>query len=369
MKTYQRKDDKWIIDFTFKNRRIRKVLGYSKRKAEEIMIRIKDDILDGSYGLKKQKKEEILFEKFAKEYFEEYSKLNKRAWRRDQSSLKHLIPFFKGKTLSGIPPDLIEKYKAKRRTQKGRAGQNIMDSTINRELALLKAIFNKAIEWGKIENSPAKRVKLFRIKNTKERILTDEEMKRLIKTSEESSSQHIKMFLTIALNTGMRMSEILTLRWENVFLSRGYILIEDSKSGKSRKVPLNRVVIEAIKNIDRSSEYLFFNERMKKRLGSIRRSFEIACRRADITGLRIHDLRHTAATKMIEAGIDLVTVSKILGHSKIDMTMRYCHPTPENMQRAIDELGKIFEKSRHKVDTPENLVELRKPVIPLNTYN
>lgn len=360
MKIYQNKNGKWVIDFTYRNRRIRRVVGEKRNAAEAAMIRIKNDILTDKYGFAKPKKA-ILFEKFAKEYFE-YSKLNKRSWIRDQSSLKHLIPFFKGKLLSNIFPDLIEKYKAKRK-------EYVMDSTINRELSLLKAMFTKAIEWGKTENDPVKKVKLFKVKNIKERILNDEEMKRLIRAAEESSSKHIKTFLATALNTGMRKSEILMLKWENVYFSKGYILIEDSKSGKSRKIPLNDTVHNVLKDMKRASEYVFFNEKKAKRLGSVRRSFEIACRRANITGLRIHDLRHTAATKMIEARIDLVTVSKILGHSKIEMTMRYCHPTPENMQRAVDKLGEIFEKSRHKVVTSKNYVEVKRPVIPLNTYN
>jgi len=94
--------------------------------------------------------------------------------------------------------------------------------------------------------------------------------------------------------------------------------------------------------------FLFFNPQTRSYIKDIKRSFKTACRKVGIKELRFHDLRHTAATKMIESGIDLVTVSKILGHASIQMTMRYVHPTPENMKMAVDTLGEIFEKSRQK---------------------
>ena len=83
-------------------------------------------------------------------------------------------------------------------------------------------------------------------------------------------------------------------------------------------------------------------------------AFKNACERANIKNLRLHDLRHTTATWMIEAGIDLATVSKILGHSSIQMTMRYVHPTPENMQRAVDVLGEMFNSSISIIDSKRN---------------
>lgn len=146
----------------------------------------------------------------------------------------------------------------------------------------------------------------------------------------------------------MRRGEILSLKWGNVNLVNGYIFIEDSKSGKSRKVPMNSLVLETFRNIKRTHEYVFYNPQTKTHIKDIKTAFKSACRDAGIKGLRLHDLRHSAATRMVEAGVDLVTVSKILGHSTIQMTMRYAHPTPENMQRAVDKLGEIFNKSQQK---------------------
>ncbi|MCX6565023.1 MAG: tyrosine-type recombinase/integrase [Candidatus Aminicenantes bacterium] len=191
----------------------------------------------------------------------------------------------------------------------------------------------------------------------------------------ESAAASIRPVLIIALNTGMRKTEILSLKWANIDLLRGYIFIEDSKSGKPRKVPMNSAVSSAFMGLPHVADFVFYNSETKGPVRDIKTAFKAACRRAKadpkdendsgIVGLRLHDLRHTAATKMIEAGVDLVTVSKILGHASIQMTMRYAHPTPENMKRAVDRLGDILDPTRQKVDT----VEIPKPLKHSVIYN
>jgi len=146
----------------------------------------------------------------------------------------------------------------------------------------------------------------------------------------------------------MRRNEILSLKWADV---------DFAKSGKSRKVPMNASVYGTLKTLPRmSAEFIFFNAETKAHVKDIKTAFKAACRRAEIKGVRLHDLRHTAASKMIEAGADLVTVSKILGHSSIQMTMRYAHPTPENMRLAVSKLGDILGSTRQEVDIPSEVV-------------
>jgi integrase len=232
----------------------------------------------------------------------------------------------------------------------------VSPATVNRELACLKTLFNKAVEWGKAETSPAAKVKKFRENNARERILSPEEARRLI----GCAAPAIRPVLIVALNTGMRRTEILSLKWRDVDFAKSFILIEDSKSGKSRKVPMNTFVYRILKDLPRtSSEYVFFNPGTNDHVKDIKTGFWAACRRAGLSGVRLHDLRHTAASKMIEAGADLVTVSKILGHSSIQMTMRYAHPTPENMRLAVGRLGEILDPSGQKADSPsEGVVEV-----------
>lgn len=345
---------RWRIDFRCKGRRVRQIVGPSKRQAEERLTKIKADILRDPYDFGR-KKPEVLFETHADEFLELYSKQNKRSWTRDEISLDHLKEFFKEKHLSEITPELIEKYKLKR------TADGVSPATVNRELACLKTLFVKAIEWEKAERNPAAKIKKLRESKPRERILTVEEMRRLLKVA----SPEIRPVLIIALNTGMRRGEILGLRWRDVDFVKGFILIEDSKSGRSRKVPMNGLVFETLQAMNREREFVFENPDTRTAVKDVKTAFKGACRRAEIKGIRFHDLRHTAASRMIEAGADLVTVSKILGHATIQMTMRYCHSTPENMRRAVEKLSEVFKESGHKEDT----IIIRPPVIHLKTYN
>jgi len=343
-------DGKWYVDFTFNKKRIRKFGGYTKEQARNTLAKMRIEKLDERLGFKKPKQSDIAFDQFAREFIEIYSKQNKKSWTRDEVSLKSLKPFFKGKTIQDVGPELIERYKAKRKTE-------VSPATVNRELAFLKTMFNKAVEWGRLESSPLKNIKKFKEPNSKDRILNVDEMKSLI----DAADNHLEPILIIALNTGMRKGEILSLKWENIKLSKRYIHLEDSKAGKSRDVPMNGLVIEALSAIPQNSEYVFFNPRTGGAIQDVKTAFKTACEKVRIKGLRFHDLRHTAATRMVEAGVDLVTVSRILGHSSIQMTMRYAHPTPENMRRAVDKLAEFYEQTRQKVDT----VKIDGPTIPL----
>jgi len=353
-------DGKWYVDFTFNKKRIRQFGGYTKEQARNTLTKMKMENLNEKMGFKKpEKKPDVLFRDFSKEFMELYSKQNKKSWKRDEISLKSLRPFFKGKTLQQIGPDLIEGYKAKRKTDVTQRKTKVKEATINREIALMKTIFNKAVEWGRIEKNPLARVKKFKENHQKDmKILKDEEAIRLI----DAANSHLKSVLILALNTGMRRGEILSLKWENIDFRKGMIFIEDSKSGKSREVYMNSLIFETLKDLPKNSDYVFPNNETGKHIQDVKNSFHTACREAKIKSLRFHDLRHTAATKMIEAGVDIATVSKILGHSSIIMTMRYAHPGEKTMRAATEKLAQIYEQTRQKVDSPIEEVTIKKHV-------
>jgi integrase len=343
MKIKKNKNGEWGFDFTCNGIRVRKIVGLSKQEAEQVMWNEKKKMKRDGFGLKEAAKN-VYFEDFAAEFLELYCKKKKKSWARDEISIEHLKKSFKGKFLSVISPDMIERYMADRKDK-------VSSSTVNREIACLKTLFNKAVQWKKIETNPAANVEKFKERNQRERILSDEEMRRLL----EVAAPHLKPILIIALSTGMRRNEILGLKWNNVHVPERYLFIEDSKSGKSRKIPLNSQMIAALEGLTRDSEFLFFNKRKNRHLTDIAIAFKGACARAGISGLRLHDLRHSAASAMIRNGIDIVTVSKILGHSSIQMTMRYAHPTSENMSRAVEVLGRIIaKKSPESVNIPVN---------------
>lgn len=170
-----------------------------------------------------------------------------------------------------------------------------------------RKMLNLAVEWGYLFEREVPRIKLFPEKdNLKERILTAEEEARLF----EASSVHLKPVLKVALNTGMRRGEILSLRWGEVDLEARVVKAVRTKSRKVRLIPLNDVLLEEFEKLRRAGgegESVFPHK-------SVRSAFEGACRRAGIKNLRFHDLRHTCATRLVERGVDLITVKELLGH-------------------------------------------------------
>ncbi len=332
MRIYQR-DEILYMDFSLDGRRIRKKVG-SKMDAENALAAVKVDILRGEFRFKREQK--VIFKDFAKEYIE-YAKINKRSWTRDETSLKWLLSHFGNLLLSKITPKHIEDYK-KARLEK------VKPSTINRELMTLSHIFTIAEKFRKFDGkNPVKEVKYFQEKQYVIKVLDREEIRRLV----EASSGYLREMIILALNTGMRKGEILNLRWNDIDFTEHYIYIKETKSNKTKKVPMNGIVSGVLKSMERKGSFVFQNSKTDTRFRDFFRSFKTACRKAGVPDLRFHDLRHTAATLMVMGGVDLVTVKEILGHSKIEMTMRYAHPTPENKRRAVNVLGSVFEDKKH----------------------
>jgi integrase len=263
----------------------------------------------------------------------------KPSWKSDEQHLRiHLIPFFgRNRKLSDIKPQDVDDYKSSRLKEKA------APATVDRELSALRHLINLAERWNKFfGKNPVSIAGLLHPNNQKERTLTHEEQKRLL----DSTNEYLRPIIIFALNTGMRKSEILTLKWSNVDLETGIITLEKSntKSKKLRRIPINTVVRKLMleqKLKGKGSEYVFLSSKgiPYKKEDSLRQPFLGALRRAGIEGLRFHDLRHTAATRMIESGASIVAVSKILGHEDLKTTMRYAHPE-DSLKDAVELLTK-----------------------------
>jgi len=336
---------KYYIDFYYDGRRIRKPVSESRKDAENALTAVKADMLRGEFRFKREYK--VKFEDFAEEYLE-YQKINKKSWLRDETSLKWLTEHFGELWLSKITPKHIEDYK-KARLEK------VMASTVNRELTTLKHMFTIAEKFRKFDGkNPVKEVKPLPEIQYVMRILNKEEIERLVKVS----SGYLRSMIIIALNTAMRKGEILNLKWNDIDFVEDYIYIKESKSNVMRKVPMNSVVREALKSIKREGDFVFCNPKTGNRFRDFYRSWKSAREDAGIPDLRFHDLRHSAATLMVMGGIDLVTVKDILGHSNIQMTVKYAHPTPENRRRAVNVLVSIFKPEKKEKDGHNTVINV-----------
>jgi len=345
----------WGFDFERKGRRYRRRGFVTRQQAEAALVRMKTLKMDEELGLARPEADDVAFDKFGGEVIRLYCRPNKRSWSRDELSLKALNRFFKGKALADIGPADVEGFKAKRRTE-------VSDSTTNRELAFLKTIFNLAVSWGKLESSPGARVRKLKEPPSRERVATADEIGRLL----EAAGADVRPVIITALGTGMRRGEILALKWTDLDFVRGVITVRTSKSGKPRRVPMSGNVAAALGAVPRRGEFVFQNPETSRPIRDVKTGFLAACRRAKkdpgdekdpgIVGLRFHDLRHTFASRALELGADLVSVSKILGHSSIVMTAKYLHASGESQRLAVEKVAGILDPSRQKADTSSAVV-------------
>lgn len=138
----------------------------------------------------------------------------------------------------------------------------------------------------------------------------------------------------------MRKEEILSLEWDkHVDLRHGFILLDVTKNGDRREIPINQTLRETLQGIVRriDSPYVFIDGD-GKRFKDVKRSFPSACKKAGIKDFRFHDLRHTFASHLIMAGIDITTVKELLGHKTLTMTLRYAHLAPAHKVKAVEVL-------------------------------
>jgi integrase len=262
--------------------------------------------------------------------------------------------------LADIKLESVERYQAARKAETTNrkaadgAPRETSGATVNRDLALLRTMLNKAVDWECLDASPInwRRVKKFN-ENGRERYLTANERKRLFAALDDSGPI-LSNFIVLALNTGLRRGEIMGLRWANVNMDDGLICLERAqrKNNKVLRVPLNENALVVLRRLPRVSEYVLCDPGTGERILSFRKAFASACKKAGIKDLRIHDLRHTFGTMLNARGVALPTISSLLGHSSITMTSKYITPITEDQKRAVDCLVDAPGPGRKKDENP-----------------
>lgn len=282
---------------------------------------------------KKDESEIITIKQMFDEYLS-YSEINNKpqTYKDNKFKVSVMREFFGDKTIiADIKPADIERLKVLIVQEKKNS-----KSTFNRYFASLKKAFNLAIINHKLNLlSPCKLVKAFPEDNYKTRYLTEDEEQRLMK----ELPPYLKPIVICALTTGLRKSNILNLKWESIDFKMNFIEIlkQENKGHKKIQIPLSKKFKAELEKIGiKKSGYVFMSHRTGTHYNKIDNGFREALKRAGIENFRFHDLRHTAATRLVAKGVDIQTVKELLAHSSIVTTQRYNHPTPENMKKAID---------------------------------
>jgi integrase len=278
------------------------------------------------------------------------SKARKRTIEADRRQLELLKTEFGPETpLAEITASRISEYKAKRLTAVRKIGQGkaavdrrLTAAAVNRPLALLRHLLRLAHEeWESIENVP--RIRLEKEPQGRLRWLTEEEITRLLEAAAKSRNKDLRVAVILALNTGLRLGELLGLTWERVELSRGVIRLDLTKSGRRREVPLNSESYEALVALMPKPSGRVF------RTKGIRKAYENAVANAKLDDVNFHTLRHTFASWAVMRGVSLKELQELLGHSSLAMTMRYAHLAPEHLRSAVTRLeGLTSPKPAHE---------------------
>jgi integrase len=323
----------WWVDYRYNGRRIRESTGLtSKKRAEQLLAKRKAEVFEGRFTLSGVKPGP-LFSQFADHYLENYSAHNKKlqSHRRDAVIAEHLKSFFGAKRLNAITPMLVDHYK-NNRSKAGAA-----HATVNRELACMKHMYTIAMRDKLATSNPVKAVRFFRVDNEVTNVLSPKDERLLLR----EAAPHLQRIIICGLDTGLRLGEILSLKWKHVDVGRGIIRAEKTKSGKTREIPITQRLRKLLKKGNGEYEEHVFPGPRGNGLTTVRTAMKAALRRAGLVekNYRFHDLRHTFATRLIENGVDPFTVQELLGHAAITTTQRYAHPGRQSKIEAIRKLS------------------------------
>jgi integrase len=263
-------------------------------------------------------------EQFNQNHYMPFIKGYKRSWDTDDTMLRiHLLPRFGRLHLDEITTqDIIAFHHAMR-------AQGYAPSTCNRPLIILRYMFNLAKKWNieGVAKNPVSGILLFEENNKRERFLNPLEVKRLYDILATSSNSQLKYIVPLLLLTGCRKRELLDAKWEHIDIERCTWRIPITKNGKARYVPLSTEVLNLLSQLPRfeACPYLVPNPHTKMPYASIDYAWGNARRQAELAEVRMHDLRHSFASFLVNAGRSLYEVQKILGHSQLVTTQRYAH--------------------------------------------
>jgi integrase len=327
----------WYVSWYVGGRQFKKKIGPNKRAAEMYLNDIELKRVRGELlGIREEKK--ILFPDLAEKY-KEWAKARKakRTYLDESSAIRRFKAQFTG-LASAVTRKDIETYLSSRLSD-GKLGP----CRHNKELKFLRLIFKKAMEWNYCRKNPTEGVRPLKEPPGRVRFLSEAEQEKLLATC----STRLRQIVEIALNTGLRKGELLSLRWEDVDLRNQMIRVERSKNGERRDVPMTRRVIEILKALPRrlDSPYLFANPDGTAP-ESVSTAWYNALDRSGVENFHFHDLRHTFASNLVMGGADLRSVQTLLGHKDVSMTMRYAHLSPAHLREAISVLGSTGPRTK-----------------------
>ena len=361
MSLYQR-GKSWYYDFQHHGERYTGSIGnVSKTVAKEEFARKKAEVIEGRLNPNKARKSPT-FRQFSEDYLD-WARTNKKPTTvlRNQMAINALMPSLGTKNLNAITPWSIEQFKKTRRDAGTQPG------TINTELAALKAMLRKAREWGRMTNSPESGVKKLPSPEHRTRFLSEEEEALLLPACPPA----LRRICQAGILSGLRRIELVSLRPEDVDLERKTLRVESvySKTGKGRTVPLGprlQAVLKTALSIRAEAPVVFVTKAGKAwTVDAFTVALQYYSKRV-IDPIGPHVLRHTFASRLVMAGVDIRTVQELMGHADITMTMRYAHLSPDHKRGAMEAMESRFPGKSpanfHNTPSERDLGEIEKVI-------
>jgi integrase len=207
--------------------------------------------------------------------------------------------------------------------------RQVKRNTLVREFGLLRTVVSTAIdEWGITVDNPLKSFHIKREPDQRLRRLSRDELEQLI--SAECNNPYTKPMILLALETAMRLGELLSLKWSRVDLDRGFAELQKTKNGHGRMVPLTAAALFVLSNLERDVDVVF-----PVKSGTLKQSWVRLVKRAGISDLRFHDLRHEAISRLLEKGLTIPEAASVSGHKTASMLLRYAHPDPVKVRQKM----------------------------------
>ncbi|MGO9566345.1 MAG: tyrosine-type recombinase/integrase [Desulfomonilaceae bacterium] len=348
----------WWIDYYNQGKRLRKKIGPSKKLAETVLADVQVKIAKSQF-LGVQELKPVLFRDFIEEYLV-YARTNKSdaTYYCELCAINaRYLPRWGKRLMSEITTKMIEDLKSERSLK-------VAASTVNNDVMRLKTMFRRAVAWGYLAQSPADPVKQLKVPKSKIRFLSKEECALLLEACRSSRFRGMSEIVAVAISTGMRRGEIFRLKWEDIDFTRMRLIVNSSRGGhtknyESRTIPMNQFLISVLKSWRGvpGSPYVF--SLTSGKLGfDLPHQFTRALKRAGIPHARFHDLRHTFASLLVMAGVDIPTVQQLLGHQDIHMTMRYAHLHPDHLRQAVEILDSHYMDTEVPATHPNGVERL-----------
>lgn len=327
------------------------LLSDARRLAERIgrQVALGEDPLEK----KREARSVPTFADFIEQQYMPYVKSYKRSWSTDVSLLKnHLLPRFGKRYMDEITRQDIQKMHHDRRAS------GALPGSANRLLIMMRFIFNLAIKWevSGIKANPCKGVPLMEENNKKERYLSAEEAQRLYEAVCASPNPMLKYIVPMLILSGARKREVLDAKWEDFDFTRRIWRIPMTKTGKARHVPLSDGALTILSTMprDMNCPWVFANPDTGKPYVSIFCAWDTARKHAGLSDVRIHDLRHSFASLLINSGRTLYEVQHLLGHSQVKTTQRYAHLSQDTLLAAANAATRALDGYMVPVLTPSS---------------